>query len=169
MKNYLALLSEIEIKNYIIEYLKNVGYNSTSNSIDKIEDISIERVNNHVEMAIYFQNDLKNDIHDEIVMNGLEFVRVSQSFGINPFEVFSYNLYPNEIESFMYLDSLNVDDDITTYWNYKMYEKFGKEYINDLRKYQLDDYYEISNLADKINEEYENESNKIIAENGFDL
>ncbi len=169
MKNYLALLSEIEIKNYIMEYLKNVGYNSTSNSVDNVDDISIERVNNHVEMTIYFQNDLKNDIHDEVVMNGSEFIRVSQSFGINPFEIFSYNLYPNELESFMYLDSLNVDDDITTYWNYKMYEKFGKEYINDLRKYQLDDYDEISDLADKINEEYENESNKIIAENGFDL
>lgn len=160
MKNYLTLLSDIEIKNFIKGYLESVGYDS----FDKIDDIAIQKVNSHAKIAVYYSNDL-----EKVINNELNRKNSAPSFDLNSFEVFSYNLYPGEINSFMYLDSLNVDDDITTYWNFRMYEKFGKEYINDLRKYQLDDYDEISNLADKINCEYEKESNKILLENGLDF
>ena len=46
MKNYIKLLTDDEIKSYILSYLKLTNWRDDKNDINKIEDIVVKRNNN---------------------------------------------------------------------------------------------------------------------------
>lgn len=159
MKNYLLSLTDYEIKSYLLSYLQLTNWSNVHNDLylDKLEDIIVERGKNEAVITLYFKHLYKFDIHDKYVTvdsaTGMKDIDVCQVFYVNSYKVSGYNLYNNQVDKFLYNNKKNgrIEDDLTKYWNYRLFKKFGDEYLVNLRKYK----------TKVIKKEYEQERNKI--------
>ena len=173
MKNYIELLTDDEIKSYILKYLKITGWEEYCQSgfgvlsLNKIDDIVLKREENFFSLELYFKHTYKTksyDIHSKHIYLDGESIRIYEEFNGNSFNLAGLWLSNRQVDRLIFGDKekgltdeygdvyyYSISEDLNKYWNYQLYKKFGKEYLEDLKTYR----------KNKLKEEYNKKEGEI--------
>ena len=157
MKNYIELLTDEEIKSYILEYLKITGWKGSCEdlsilSLDKIDDIVVKRYENYFFAELYFNHKSKfksDDIHTQYVYLDKTPIKIFEEFSGDSFHLSGFELNNKQVDKLIFGDKdkdlvdeygdeyhYSIHEDLNKYWNHQLYKKFGKEYLQDLKSYR---------------------------------
>ena len=139
MKNYIELLTDEEIKSYILNYLKITGWegyckDSSVLSPDKIDDIVVKRYEDYFFAEVYFNHKHKlksDDIHTKYVYLDKTEICIYEDFSGDSFHLSGFGLYNQQVVDRLIFgdkdkDLVNeygdvyhysLDEDLNRYWN----------------------------------------------------
>lgn len=136
VNDYIKLLTDKELTEFVLDYLRKAGFYNADLSIDRIDDIIVKRENGKAFVTIYFWHMEKpankhcEYFEYESNLFGTKRVYPVLKFSLDSYAASCYNLYINEK---IWKDAESVDEDLTRYLNYRMWKRFGKNYISDLK------------------------------------
>ena len=145
MTNYIDYVSDDEIIDWVVDYLKAVNWqNASIGELKNVKEVEIERGNNaNATVTLYFYADTKSHLDNYAIPEDIEDfteepTKTALSFEVNAFDITKCGITENDIFATVY-GGENLHEDFRKYWCDKMYHAViktdGSAFLQDLIKY----------------------------------